>query len=169
MRGMSNKTLKGASRDKDKLGVRSRGNSRSKGRGPCNQPGSAPRELESGVSWDTTRFVHEGVGGWPPAHEPLLKPATPPKATQRQGVIPGRVRGRPQGCQPRGTAVFNEQLGPEARPGNVPESAEAASPALRRAHPGEWAPHPASPLLKAVSMSTSMHTQGPAYGEWHPS
>lgn len=91
MRRMSNKTPKGASRDKDKLGVRSRGNSRSKGREPCNQPGSAPRELESGASWDSTRFVHEGVGGWPPAHEPLLKPATPPKATQRQGVIPGRV------------------------------------------------------------------------------
>ena len=45
MRGMSNKTLKGASRDKDVKGVPSSGNGRIKDWGPSEQPGSAPREL----------------------------------------------------------------------------------------------------------------------------
>lgn len=51
----------------------------------------------------------------------------------------------PVGHQPRGTAVFNERLGPEAKPQNVPESAEAASPALLRGPP----PGPGTPPCTA--------------------
>lgn len=80
------------------------------------------------------------LGVWQGGLQPLGLSAVgpPPQARQRQGVIPGRVRGRPQARQPRGAAVFNERLGPEARPGNVPESAEAASPTLLRGQP--WGP-----------------------------
>lgn len=124
-------------------------------------------ELESGASWESTRFVPEGVGGWPPAHEPLLKPATPPKATQRRGVIPGRVRGRPQGCQPRGAAVFNEQLGPEARPGNVPESAEAAAPPCGGPTPGTGTTPCITSAAGCIRARARART-GPAYGERRP-
>lgn len=58
-------------------------------------------------------------GGRQPLSLSVSPIGTPPQAMQGPEVIPGRARVHPQGRQPRGAAVFNEPLGPEARPGNV--------------------------------------------------
>lgn len=122
---MSNKIQKGANRDKDREGVPSWGDGRSKDWGPSNQPGSATRELgirdqgPAGEPQELTRFGPRGHS-WVASSLSSISPiGTPPQATQRPGVIPGRAKGRPQGRQPKGAAVFNESLGPEARAGNV--------------------------------------------------
>lgn len=169
---MSNKTLKGASRDKDTEGVPSSGNGRIKDWGPSEQPGSAPRELgtrdqlASLGGADHIWSQRAQQGGLQPLslspHHPPPTPAvspfgTPPQATQRPGVIPGRATGRPQGCQPKEAAVFNKSLGPEARPGNVRVSRSgrlrpAEGPTLGTRHPTLR-----HPLLEAVSMSLHTH------------
>lgn len=112
-------------------------------------------------------MVPEGAAGWPPAAESLPAPPAPlpgrlplwhpsPGHAEARGH-PRESHSRPQGCQPKGAAVFNEPLGPEARPGNVRVSRSCQFRPAEGPTLGTRRPTLRHPLLEAVSMSLHAH------------